>query len=100
MPRLFAVDSMAVLYRGYFAMIRTPLINSKGLNTSGIRTFLMQLIKIIEDEKPDYLAVVTDSSEPTFRHGGGRETRGRNPHFCFVCVSISFAFFVFAFVFV
>ncbi len=68
MSRLFAVDSMAVLYRGYFAMIRTPLINSKGLNTSGIRTFLMQLIKIIEDEKPDYLAVVTDSSEPTFRH--------------------------------
>jgi len=68
MPRLFAVDSMAVLYRGYFAMIRTPLINSKGLNTSGIRAFLMQLIKIIEDEKPDYLAVATDSSEPTFRH--------------------------------
>ena len=68
MSRLFAVDSMAVLYRGYFAMIRTPLINSKGLNTSGVRTFLMQLIKIIEDEKPDYLAVVTDSSEPTFRH--------------------------------
>ena len=68
MPKLFAVDSMAVLYRGYFAMIRTPLINSKGLNTSGIRTFLMQLIKIIEDEKPDYLAVATDSSEPTFRH--------------------------------
>ena len=68
MPRLFAVDSMAVLYRGYFAMIRTPLINSKGLNTSGVRTFLMQLIKIIEDEKPDYLAVATDTSEPTFRH--------------------------------
>ena len=68
MPRLFAVDSMAVLYRGYFAMIRTPLINSKGLNTSGVRAFLMQLIKIIEDEKTDYLAVATDSSEPTFRH--------------------------------
>ena len=68
MPRLFAVDSMAVLYRGYFAMIRTPLINSKGLNTSGVRSFIMQLIKIIEDEKPDYLAVATDSSEPTFRH--------------------------------
>ena len=68
MPRLFAVDSMAVLYRGYFAMIRTPLINSKGLNTSGIRTFLMQLIKIIEEDKPDYLAVASDSMEPTFRH--------------------------------
>ena len=50
MPRLFAIDSMAVLFRGYFAMIRTPLINSKGLNTSGIRTLLMQLIKIIEEE--------------------------------------------------
>ncbi len=68
MPRLFAVDSMAVLYRGYFAMIRTPLINSKGLNTSGIRTFLMQLIKIIEEDNPDYLAVASDSMEPTFRH--------------------------------
>ncbi len=49
-------------------MIRTPLINSKGLNTSGIRTFLMQLIKIIEEDKPDYLAVASDSMEPTFRH--------------------------------
>ena len=68
MSTLFAVDSMAVLYRGYFAMIRTPLINSKGLNTSGIRTFLMQLIKIIEEDKPDYLAVASDSMEPTFRH--------------------------------
>jgi len=68
MQKLFAVDSMAVLYRGYFAMIRTPLVNSKGLNTSGIRTFLMQLINIIEEEKPDYLAVTSDSVEPTFRH--------------------------------
>ncbi|MCS5552548.1 MAG: DNA polymerase I, partial [SAR324 cluster bacterium] len=43
-------------------------MNSKGLNTSGIRTFLMQLIKIIEEDKPDYLAVASDSMEPTFRH--------------------------------
>ena len=49
-------------------MIRTPLINSKGLNTSGIRSFLMQLVKIIEEERPDYLAVASDSPEPTFRH--------------------------------
>ncbi|HIL16754.1 MAG TPA: DNA polymerase I [Deltaproteobacteria bacterium] len=68
MPKLFAVDSMAVLYRGYFAMIRNPLINSKGLNTSGVRTVLMQLLKILEEERPDYLAVASDSSEPTFRH--------------------------------
>ena len=68
MPKLFAVDSMAVLYRGYFAMIRNPLINSKGLNTSGIRTVLMQLLKILEEERPDYLAVASDASDPTFRH--------------------------------
>lgn len=68
MPTLFAIDSMAVLYRGYFAMIRNPLINSRGLNTSGIRAVLMQIIKIIEEDRPEYLAVASDSSEPTFRH--------------------------------
>ncbi len=68
MAKLFAFDSMSVLYRGYFAMIRNPLINSKGLNTSGIRTVLMQLVKIIEDEKPDYLAVASDAPDETFRH--------------------------------
>jgi DNA polymerase-1 len=68
MPTLYAIDSMAVLYRGYFAMIRNPLINSRGLNTSGIRTVLMQMVKIIEEDRPDYLAVASDSVEPTFRH--------------------------------
>ncbi len=68
MPKLFALDSMAILYRSHFSMIRNPLINSKGLNTSGIYGFFSQVIKIIESEKPDYLAVVSDSSEPTFRH--------------------------------
>ena len=82
MLRLFAVDSMAILFRGYFAMIRTPLINSKGLNTSGIRALLMQLIKIIEEEKPDFLAVTSDSVEPTFRHKrfpGYKATREKMP---------------------
>ncbi|MBF0236754.1 MAG: DNA polymerase I [SAR324 cluster bacterium] len=68
MPRLFAIDSMAILYRSYFAMIRSPLINSKGLNTSGVFGFLTQILKVIEEESPDYLAVVSDSIEPTFRH--------------------------------
>jgi len=65
---LYAFDSMSVLYRGYFAMIRNPLINSKGINTSGIRTVLMQLVKIIEDVRPQYLAVASDGPEDTFRH--------------------------------
>jgi len=68
MAKLFALDSMAILYRNFFAMIRSPLINSKGLNTSGIYGFFSQIMRIIDSEKPEYLAVVSDSIEPTFRH--------------------------------
>ena len=68
MARLFALDSMAILYRNYFAMIRSPMFNSKGMNTSGIYGFFSQIVKIIDVEKPDYLAVVSDRPEPTFRH--------------------------------
>ena len=66
--RLFAIDSMALFYRSYFAMIRNPLINSRGLNTSGLRGVIQQILKILEEDKPQYLAVASDSSEPTFRH--------------------------------
>ena len=68
MSRLFAIDSMALFYRSYFAMIRNPLINSRGLNTSGLRGVIQQILKILEEDKPQYLAVASDSSEPTFRH--------------------------------
>ena len=68
MAKLVAIDSMAILYRSYFAMIRNPLINSKGINTSGLFGFLAQIIKIIETETLDYLAVATDLPDPTFRH--------------------------------
>ncbi|MGB9442701.1 MAG: DNA polymerase I, partial [Desulfobacterales bacterium] len=68
MAELFALDSMAILYRNFFAMIRSPMINSKGLNTSGIYGFFSQIVRIIDAEKPDYLAVVSDTIEPTFRH--------------------------------
>lgn len=68
MAKLFALDSMTILYRNFFAMIRSPMINSKGLNTSGIYGFFSQIVRIIDAEKPDYLAVVSDTSQPTFRH--------------------------------
>ncbi len=68
MAKLVAIDSMAILYRSYFAMIRNPLINSKGINTSGLFGFLAQIIKIVETETLDYLAVATDLPDPTFRH--------------------------------
>jgi DNA polymerase-1 len=66
--RLFLIDGHALFYRSYFAFIRNPLINSKGENTSAVFGFASSLIKLLNDEKPEYLAVVFDTKEPTFRH--------------------------------
>jgi DNA polymerase-1 len=66
--RLFLIDGMAIAYRAYFAFISRPLINSKGENTSAIFGFVNTLMKILEDEKPEHIAVCFDTREPTFRH--------------------------------
>ncbi|MBN2365703.1 MAG: DNA polymerase I, partial [Calditrichaeota bacterium] len=66
--RLFLIDGSAVFYRAHFAFIRSPLINTKGENTSAIFGFTNSLMKILFEEKPDYIAVVFDTKEPTFRH--------------------------------
>jgi len=62
------IDAMAVAYRSYFAFINRPLITKQGEPTSAIFGFVNQLLKIISDLKPDYIAVATDSKEKTFRH--------------------------------
>ncbi len=66
--RLFLIDGSALVYRSYFAFQRNPLINSKGENTSATFGFLMSLLRLLDTEKPDSLAVVFDTPEPTFRH--------------------------------
>lgn len=66
--KLFLIDAMAMVYRAYFAMISSPLINSKGKNTSAVFGFTNSLIKILEEEKPDHIAVCFDTAAPTFRH--------------------------------
>jgi len=66
--RLFLIDGSALFYRSHFAFIRNPLINSKGENTGAIFGFASTLLKILSDEKPDYIAAVFDTKEPTFRH--------------------------------
>ncbi len=66
--RLFLLDGTALAYRSYFAFIRNPLINSKGVNTSGVFGFTNLLMKILREEKPDYIACVFDTAAPTFRH--------------------------------
>ena len=68
MPRLVLIDGSAVAYRSYFAFIRNPLINSRGENTGAVFGFVNSLNKIIKDFRPDYVAVVFDTPEPTFRH--------------------------------
>ena len=62
------IDAMALAYKGYFAFINRPLKTRSGEPTSAVFGFLNQLFKIIEDTKPDYIAVATDSKEKTFRH--------------------------------
>ena len=66
--KLFLIDAMAMIYRAYFAMISTPLINSKGKNTTAVYGFVNSLVKILEDEKPHHIAVCFDTAAPTFRH--------------------------------
>jgi DNA polymerase-1 len=66
--RLFLLDGMALAYRAYFSFISRPLINSKGENTSAIFGFVNTLMKILNEDRPDHLAVVFDTKEPTFRH--------------------------------
>ncbi len=66
--RLYLLDGMALAYRAYFSFIGRPLINSKGVNTGAIYGFTTALMKILDDEHPDHIAVVFDTPEPTFRH--------------------------------
>ncbi|UCE24526.1 MAG: DNA polymerase I, partial [Candidatus Zixiibacteriota bacterium] len=65
---VYLIDGSALFYRAYFAFIRNPLINSKGENTSATFGFVNSLLKIINDEKPDHIAIAFDTKEPTFRH--------------------------------
>jgi DNA polymerase-1 len=65
---LYLLDGMALAYRAYFAFISRPLINSKGMNTGAIYGFVTTLMRILQDERPDHVAVVFDTKEPTFRH--------------------------------
>ena len=68
MKKLFLIDGMAIIYRAHFAMIKNPLLTKDGRHTSAIFGFLNSILKMIKDEKPEYLAIVLDSKTKTFRH--------------------------------
>jgi DNA polymerase-1 len=60
-PRLFLIDGYALIYRAFFAMINRPLITTRGENTSAAFGFTRFILKILEEHKPDYFAVVVDA---------------------------------------
>ncbi|MDX9881520.1 MAG: DNA polymerase I [Prolixibacteraceae bacterium] len=66
--RLFLLDAYALIYRSYFAFIKNPRFNSKGMNTSAMFGFVNTLDQLLKNEKPSHIAVVFDLSGPTFRH--------------------------------
>ncbi len=68
MKKLFLLDAYALIYRAYYALMRMPRVNSKGLNTSAIFGFLNTLEDVLKHEQPTHIAVVFDPSGPTFRH--------------------------------
>ncbi len=65
--RLFIIDGHALCYRAYYAFIRNPLVNSDGQNTSAIFGFARMLLRLIADQKPDYLVVAFDPPKKSFR---------------------------------
>ena len=65
--RLFLVDAYALIFRGYYAFIKNPRINSKGEDTSAIMGFMNSLLDVIKRERPDHLAVCFDKGGSTDR---------------------------------
>lgn len=66
--RLFLLDAYALIFRGYFAFIKNPRINSKGMDTSAIMGFMNALMDVIKREKPDHLAVAFDKGGSDYRY--------------------------------
>ena len=66
--RLFLLDAYALIFRGYYAFIKNPRINSKGMDTSAIMGFMNSLMDVIKREKPDHLAVAFDKGGSDYRN--------------------------------
>ena len=76
-PTLFLIDGSSYIYRAFFAL--PHLSNSYGLPTNAIYGFITMLLKVINDYKPDYLAIIFDTPAPTFRHEVYQEYKANRP---------------------
>ncbi len=79
--RLYLIDGMAILFRGYFGLISTPLTSKSGEPTGGTFAFCSTLVRLLEQHKPDLIAVAWDSKEPTFRHKQFAEYKAHRDEF-------------------
>ena len=77
MDKLFLLDAYALIYRAYYALIKSPRINSKGLNTSAILGFVNTLEDVLKKESPTHIGVAFDPSGPTFRHEAYKEYKAQ-----------------------
>ena len=77
MEKLFLIDAYALIYRAYYAFIKNPRINSKGVNTSAILGFVNTINEVLTKENPTYIAVAFDPAGPTFRHEAYEEYKAQ-----------------------
>lgn len=77
MDKLFLLDAYALIYRAYYALIKSPRINSKGFNTSAILGFVNTLEDVLKKEAPTHIGVAFDPSGPTFRHEAYKEYKAQ-----------------------
>ncbi len=68
MNKLVLLDAYALIYRAFYALMRSPRINSKGFNTSTVFGFVNTLKEILDKEKPTHIGIAFDPKGPTFRH--------------------------------
>ena len=81
--KLFLIDAYALIYRSYYAFIKNPRINSKGVNTSAIFGFVNSMEDVLKREQPSHVAVAFDPRGPTsvmklsknIRHSGKRRPK-------------------------
>lgn len=75
--KLFLLDAYALIYRSYYAFIKNPRVNSKGMNTSAMFGFVNTLEELLKKEEPTHIAVVFDPPGPTFRHEAFEEYKAQ-----------------------
>ena len=77
---LYLLDGYSLIYRSYFAFINRPLTNPQGRNSSAVFGFFRSLFQLLNARRPAYLAVVLDSTTPTFRHEKYPEYKANREH--------------------